>query len=126
MNASLKNLQIKTKKNKILTRFFAVASNERTQTFNPEKANQLIENYIIANNRPFSTVDNKEFCEMINYFNRDFKPVCRQTFKKVLESQFLFKKDSLKKLIIKKGVKISLTADGWTSPVNETFLGITG
>ena len=63
---------------------------------------------------------------MLNYFQSGFKLVCRQTLKKALEKQFLSKKEALKTFIRENGVKLSITADGRTSPVIEPFLRITG
>ena len=114
---------LKSKKKKI-TNYFP-SSNEKQLKFSNETANDVIIKYIIANHLPFSTIENTEFLELLKYLNKDVKPICRKTLKKKLEVNFEKKKEFIKKFILATGSKVSLTADGWTSPQNEPFLGLT-
>jgi len=72
-------------------------------------------------------VDNLQLRKFVSYgFNPEFKPVCRQTLKRIMDEKFHIKKEKLK-LFLRENIKrLSITADGWTSPAYEPYIGITG
>lgn len=96
------------------------------ESFNNEKANELTANFIVNNHLPLSLIDNNEFFEFTKYLNKDYKSVCRQTLKKRLEERYHRERErGFENYFRDFYPRVSLTADGWTSPVGEPFLGLT-
>ncbi len=63
--------------------------------------------------------------KFFKYLNKDFGVPNRKIINKILIDDFDKKIISAIEALSKNNSKFSITADGWTSPVSESFLGIT-
>jgi hypothetical protein len=83
--------------------------------------------YIVRCHISYQTVDHPEFRSMLELCNPVTKSLfpSADTLSNFILTTFINGQKALKSLLQKIPSKISLTCDGWTSPSNESLLGIT-
>jgi hypothetical protein len=89
-------------------------------------AQDLLIRWVLSNDQPFSVVDNNKFREFFGYCCKMYTLPCRQTLKKHIEKNYNEKRNELMLTLKNYPSKLSITADVWTSPKNEPFLGVVG
>lgn len=75
--------------------------------------------------QPLSLVEDEGFCNFVKALNPRYKIISRKTLTTtILPECYEIAKKNLKSLL-EKAPAVSLTADGWTSTANDSYLGIT-
>lgn len=82
--------------------------------------------WIVLTDQAFSTVDNEEFEDLLEYIKKDVFVKSRRTLMRRLEELFILKQDALRTLLASTTSKISITCDMWTSANQLSFFGMTG
>jgi hypothetical protein len=86
--------------------------------------NKLISKMIVEDLRPVSIVDGNGFRELMGFCEPGYNLPHRTFFTSQLEQMFVSLKSSVKKQM-ESAEAVSLTADVWTSSVNESYLSVT-
>ena len=86
--------------------------------------NKLISKMIVEDLRPVSIVDGNGFRELMGFCEPGYNLPHRTFFTSQLEQMFVSLKSNVKKQMASSDA-VSLTADVWTSSVNESYLSVT-
>src|SRR6266540_2734975 len=89
-----------------------------------EALTRSVMGFIISTVQPLSILENKDFINMINEFDKRYKVPCVKTFKDRISSAYEIGKDLLKNQLIQLQ-DISITLDAWSSSAHIPYLGIT-
>jgi hypothetical protein len=81
--------------------------------------------WIVRCDMPFSTVDNQDFIDMLEYLKTDITVNSRRTIMRRLEELYAERKNHVKKQLLRASSKISITCDVWTSKNSLSFFGFT-
>jgi len=93
----------------------------------PSKQESLTKNvigFVIGTVQPLSIVEDSDFINMINKFDKRYKIPCTKTLKNQISKTYEAGKDTLKNQFMQVQ-HISLTLDAWSSPAHLPYLGVT-
>jgi hypothetical protein len=93
--------------------------------FHPDIFMGKLLKWIVKSDQAFSTVDNEDFNDMLEYLKTDITVHSRRTIMRRLEELYVERKGVLRKELQKFNSKFSLTCDVWTSKNQLSFFGFT-
>jgi hypothetical protein len=93
--------------------------------FHPDIFMGKLLKWIVRSDQPFSTVDDEDFNDMLEYLKSDITVHSRRTIMRRLEELYFERKGALKNELHKFTSKFSLTCDVWTSKNQLSFFGFT-
>ena len=102
-------------------------SDDTIKPYDPSKQESLTKNvmgFVIGTVQPLSIVEDPDFINMINRFDKRYKIPCTKTLKDRIFTTYEVGKDTLKNQFTQIQY-ISLTVDAWSSPAHLPYLGIT-
>jgi hypothetical protein len=89
-----------------------------------EALTRSVMGFVIGTVQPLSILEDKDFINMINEFDKRYKIPCVKTFKNRVSSAYEIGKDLLKNQL-DQVQDISITLDAWSSSAHIPYLGIT-
>src|SRR3989337_1642200 len=92
--------------------------------FKQEFLTKNVIGFVIGTIQPLSIVEDSDFINMVNEFDKHYKIPCTKTLKNRISKTYEAGKDTLKNQLIQVQ-HISLTLDAWSSPSHLPYLGVT-
>jgi len=93
-------------------------------SFKQESLTKNVMGFVVGTVQPLSIVEDPDFINMINGFDKRYKIPCYKTLKDRIFTAYEVGKDTLKSQFTQIQ-HISLTIDAWSSPAHLPYLGIT-
>ncbi|KAK7944746.1 hypothetical protein WMY93_000474 [Mugilogobius chulae] len=96
--------------------------------FNEEKVNEChraVTKFVVKGLHPFSTVEQPEFRDMVRTFDSRYKPPSRDSLaNRLIPAWYQVERDNLMSAL-REVSTVAITADGWTSLVQDHYLTVT-
>ena len=93
--------------------------------FTQQGFRESLVHWIVSTDQPFTVVETDSFKEMIKLCNKNAAIPSADTVKGDILEMFKQKRDVLRTKLHDFDCRMSFTLDGWTTPNNKAFLGIT-
>ena len=93
-------------------------------SFKQESLTKNVMGFVVGTVQPLSIVEDPDFINMINGFDKRYKIPCYKTLKDRIFTAYEVGKDTLKSQFTQIQ-HISLTIDAWSSPAHLPYLGVT-